>query len=161
MSGRLAPRLGRDRLVALGAACIAALALAYTFTFDKVPAALMEGMGAAEFPQLICVVILLLSACLFFARPAPAEEGEALPPVHACSWWTLGLCFGFFGVLALAGMLVAMFVFPIAAGLVWGERRLHVLVPSSAIVTLLIWLLFVRVFQFTLPGGLLGEALFG
>jgi hypothetical protein len=155
----MAPRLGRDRLVALVTAGFAALALAYTFTFDKVPAALMEGMGAAEFPQLICVVILLLSACLFFTRPVP-EEGAALPPVHACTWWTLGLCFGFFGVLALVGMLAAMFLFPIAAGLAWGERRLHVLISSAAIVTLLIWLLFVRVFQFTLPGGLLGEALF-
>jgi hypothetical protein len=160
MSARLALQLGRDRLVALGAAGIAALALAYTFTFDKVPAALMGGMGAAEFPQLICIVILLLSACLFFTQPAP-QDVDALPPVHACSWWTLALCFGFFGVLALAGMLTAMFIFPIAAGLAWGERRLRVLIPSSAIVTLLIWLLFVRVFQFSLPGGLLGDALFG
>jgi hypothetical protein len=159
MSGRLPLHLGRDRLVALGAAAIAALALAYTFTFDTVPAALMEGMGAAEFPRLICITILLLSACLFFARPAQ-EAGEMLPPVHACTWWTLGLCFGFFVVLALAGMLAAMFIFPIAAGLAWGERRLRVLVPSAAVLTLLIWLLFVRVFQFTLPGGLLGDALF-
>jgi len=160
MSIRLAQQLGRDRLVALGAAGIAALALAYTFTFDEVPASLMEGMGAAEFPQLICLVILLLAGCLFFASPAQAK-GEPLPPVHACSWWTLGLCFAFFGVLMLAGMLAAMFLFPIAAGLAWGERRLHVLVPSAAVVTLLIWLLFVRIFQFTLPGGLLGDALFG
>lgn len=160
MSGRLAPWLGRDQLVALGAACVAALALTYTFTFDTVPAALMEGMGAAEFPQLICIVILLLSICLFFARPARGDA-DALPPVHACTWWTLGLCFAFFGGLALVGMLAAMFLFPIAAGLVWGERRLHVLVSSAAIMTLLIWLLFVRVFQFTLPGGLLGDALFG
>lgn len=160
MSGRPVMWLGRDRLVALTAAAIAALALAYTFTFDKVPAALMEGMGAAEFPQLICIVILLLCACLFFARPAQ-ESAEPLPPVHACTWWTLALCFGFFGVLAVAGMLAAMFIFPVAAGLAWGERRLHVLVTSSAVMTLLIWLLFVRVFQFTLPGGLLGDALFG
>lgn len=159
MSGRLAPPLGRDRLVALGAASLAALAFAYTFTFDEVPASLMEGMGAAEFPQLICIVILLLAACLFFASPAQGKA-EALPPVHACSWWTLGLCLAFFGVLAVAGMLAAMFVFPIATGLVWGERRLHVLVLSASLVTLVVWLLFVRIFQFTLPGGLLGDALF-
>jgi hypothetical protein len=58
-------------------------------------------------------------------------------------------------------MLPAMFLFPIVTGLIWGERRLHILVASSAVVTLLIWVLFVRLFQFTLPGGLLGDALFG
>ncbi|MBO1074570.1 tripartite tricarboxylate transporter TctB family protein [Roseomonas marmotae] len=159
MSGGLARQLGRDRLVALGAAAVAALALAFTFTFDKVPAALMEGMGAAEFPQLICVVILVLCLCLFFARPAP-ETGEAPAPVHACTWWTLALCVGFFAVLALIGMLPAMFLFPIVTGLVWGERRLPLLIGSAAGLTLLVWLLFVSIFQFTLPGGLLGDMLF-
>lgn len=160
MRGAVLRTLGRDRVVALGTAAIAAVALAYTYSFDEVPASLMEGMGAAEFPRLICAIILLLSAVLFFARPA-AESSDPLPPVHACTWWSLGACFAFFGVLYLAGMLVAMFLFPIVTGIIWGERRLHILIPTAAMVTLLIWLLFVRFFQFTLPGGLLGDALFG
>ncbi|MCI0755374.1 tripartite tricarboxylate transporter TctB family protein [Teichococcus vastitatis] len=154
----VAAHLGRDRRVALAVAGIAGLAFALTFTFDSVPAALMEGLGAAEFPRLICAILLLLAVVLFVSSPA---EEAALPPVHRCTWWTLAACLGFFPVLGLIGMLPAMVLFPIVVGRLWGERRPAVLLLSAALVTLVIWLLFVRIFRFTLPGGLLGDALFG
>jgi hypothetical protein len=151
--------LGRDRWAALCLAAFAMTAFGLTFTFDSMPASLMEGLGAAEFPRLVCLIILALSVFLFFTSP-PSEE-EVLPEVHSCTWWTLAACLGFFPLLGLVGMLPALFLFPVIVGRLWGERRIMVLLASSTLVTVTIWLLFVRVFRFTLPGGLLGDLLFG
>ncbi|MFC3127659.1 tripartite tricarboxylate transporter TctB family protein [Pseudoroseomonas globiformis] len=157
---RQAPRgLGLDRISAMAVGLVAVVAFLGTFGFDEVPASLMEGMGATEFPRLICGIILLLAVLLFLTGSPPSDESAV--PVHSCTWWTLACCIGFFAVLALIGMLPAMFLFPIVVGRLWGERRMGVLLASAALVTLVVWLLFVRVFQFTLPGGLLGTALFG
>ncbi|MFC4166106.1 tripartite tricarboxylate transporter TctB family protein [Teichococcus aestuarii] len=155
---RPTPFLWRDRRVALAVAAVALAFLAGTFSFDAVPAALMEGMGASEFPRLVGFVILLLALVLAL-QPAPAEE-EALPAINRCGWATFAACLAFLVVLALAGMLVAMFAFMVGVGWLWGERRPGVLLASAGGMVLCLWLLLVRVFGLTLPGGLLGDMLF-
>lgn len=152
------PFLCRDRRVALTVGAIGLAFLAGTFTFDAVPAALMEGLGASEFPRLIGAVIVLL-AVLLFLKPVPASE-EPLPRVDGCGWATLLSCLGFLAVMELAGMLVAMLVFMVAVGWLWGERRIPVLLASAVPMVACVWFVFIHVFGITLPHGVLGEALF-
>ncbi|PHK96723.1 hypothetical protein CR162_02130 [Pseudoroseomonas rhizosphaerae] len=155
---RPAPFLWRDRRVALVVAGLALAFLAGTFSFEAVPLALMEGLGASEFPRLVGAVILLLAVMLAL-RPAPAEE-EELPAVNGCGWATFAACLGFLAAMAVVGMLPAMFLFMVGVGWLWGERRVGVLLLSAGGVVLCLWLLFVRVFGLGLPGGMLGEMLF-
>lgn len=156
---RATPLLWRDRRVALTVAVIALVFLAGTFTFETVPAALMDGMGASEFPRLVGLVILLLAAKLAM-QPAPAAE-EELPAVNGCGWATFAACLGFLAVMAVAGMLPAMFAFMVGVGWLWGERRPGVLLGTAGGMVLCLWLLFVRVFGLAMPGGMLGEMLAG
>nr|WP_246526637.1 tripartite tricarboxylate transporter TctB family protein [Plastoroseomonas hellenica] len=155
MSGVASPR--REAGVALVVAAVAALGFAGTFTFDEVPPALREGLGAAEFPRLICIVILALAALLALQE----KRSEAAEPVPATGWWTFAACAGFLPVMAVIGMLPAMFLFVVAVGRLWGERRIALLLASGAGLVAAIWLVFVRVFAITLPAGWLGEQLLG
>jgi hypothetical protein len=132
-------------------ALVAAAVFAGTYTFDDVPPGLMEGLGAVEWPRTICVVILLLALVLALREP----RGERPEPLGACAWWTLGASAGFVPVMALIGMLPAMFVFLVAVGWLWGERRHGLLLASAAGLTGGIWLVFVRGFGLTLPPGLI------
>jgi hypothetical protein len=155
MSGRASPR--REGGAALVVAAVATLGFAGTFTFDEVPPALREGLGAAEFPRLICIVILVLAALLALQE----KRGEAAEPVPATGWWTFAACAGFLPVMMVIGMLPAMFLFVVAVGRLWGERRAALLLASGAGLVAAIWLVFVRVFAITLPAGWLGERLLG
>jgi putative tricarboxylic transport membrane protein len=145
-------------VVAAAAAAFAIIAFAGTYTFDEVPASLMEGLGAAEFPRLIAGVILLLSIILALQ---PARPGAETPsPMIPCAWWTLAACGVFVGVLHLSGMLAAMLLFVLVVGWIWGERRPAVLLGSALGLVLCIYLIFVRLFGLSLPRGMLGDALF-
>lgn len=53
----------------------------------------------------------------------------------------------------VAGMLPAMFVFLLALGYLWGERRHLLLVSSAVLLTAAIWGVFVKGFGVQLPKG--------
>jgi hypothetical protein len=140
------------RISAAAAALVAVAAFAGTFFFDPVPEGL-PGLGAVEFPRLVCIVILGLSLLLALQEPGPPDPENLAPDGAGVAIWAC--CLLFIPAMALAGMLGAGFVFLVAAGWLWGERRLPLLAAVSAAVTLCLWLVFVKVFRLTLPAGLL------
>lgn len=155
MKASTAPLVGRNpnRLAAAVTAALAAAAFAATFYFDPVPEGL-PGLGAVEFPRLICVTIIGLSLLLAVQRPArPDLEAAGRPDHGALAIWAC--CVLFIPAMELAGMLGAGAIFLVTAGWLWGERRWPLLVAVAAAVTFCLWLVFVRVFGLTLPGGLL------
>ncbi len=146
--------------VTIAAVVIAGAAVTYaiTFTFDTVPEALMQGLGAAIFPRLVLITIGLLAVLLAIqARGRLAEPLETVPPmVHA----TAAAMGAFFVGVWLLGMLASMFLFMVGLGWMWGERRLVPLVASAAGLSLAIWLVFVRFLGVALPHSILSERLF-
>jgi hypothetical protein len=140
------------RIGAAAAALAAVAAFAGTFFFDPVPPGL-PGLGAVEFPRLVCVIILGLSLLLALQEPGPPDPENVAPDGAGLAIWAC--CLLFLPAMALAGMLGASFAFLVATGLLWGERRWVLLVGTSAAVTLCLWLVFVKIFRLTLPGGLL------
>lgn len=142
---------GVNRASAAAVTLVAGLAFAGTFAFDPVPTGL-PGLGAVEFPRLVCLVLAGLAVLLFLQPDAPAEEeapvGPGLPIYLACLL--------FLPAMALLGLLGAAFAFLVAAGWLWGERRVALLVLVAAGVTLFLWVVFAKVFRLTLPAGLLG-----
>ncbi|MGG5812439.1 tripartite tricarboxylate transporter TctB family protein [Falsiroseomonas sp. CW058] len=153
MKASTAPlRGGHGNRIAAGlVAAAACLAFAGTYWFDPVPPGL-PGLGAVEFPRLICAVLLGLSVLLFLQEPGPAaEEAPRLAPglpIYAA-------CLLFLPAMGLVGLLGAIAAFMVAAGWLWGERRLPLLLAVSGGFTLSLWIVFVKVFRLTLPGGLL------
>jgi hypothetical protein len=142
-----------NRVSAAVVALAAGLAFAGTFAFDPVPPGL-PGLGAVEFPRLVCLVLAGLAALLFVQPDTPPEEEDPAPlrpglPIYLA-------CLLFVPSMALVGMLGAAFLFLTAAGWLWGERRIALLLAVSAGVTLFLWLVFARVFRLTMPAGLLG-----
>jgi putative tricarboxylic transport membrane protein len=140
-----------NRISAAIVALVAAAAFGGTYFFDPVPPGL-PGLGAVEFPRLICIIILGLSVLLFLQEPAPPDPDNVAPDGGALAIWAA--CLLFIPAMALAGMLGAAAVFMVVAGWIWGERRLPLLLGVAAGFTLALWLVFVKVFRLTLPGGL-------
>jgi hypothetical protein len=141
-----------NRISAALAAAVAAAAFAATFGFDPVPPGL-PGLGAVEFPRLICALIVALAVPLALQTPPPPDPSLTAPDRGAFAIWAL--CLLFLPAMALLGLLGAGAVFLVAAGWLWGERRLPLLAGVAAALTLALWLIFVKVFRLTLPGGLL------
>jgi hypothetical protein len=145
------PRSPVNRISAALVALVAAAAFAGTYLFDPVPPGL-PGLGAVEFPRLICLIILGLAALLALQQPGPPDPDNIAPDGGAVAIWAC--CLLFIPVLVLFGMLGAGALFMVATGWIWGERRIPLLLAVSGGLTLALWLVFVKAFRLTLPGGL-------
>lgn len=123
---------------------------ALTFGFEKLPAGLVGGFGAEAFPRLVLGVIAGLALLLFIAPPA-SETPARIPPMV---YYTAGSLLAFMALVALLGMLGAMFVFLLGLGYLWGERRAWLLLLVSALVMAVIWGVFIKGFAVQVPQGL-------
>lgn len=138
------------RVAAAATAAIAIVLFALTFGFEQMPEGITRGFGAEVFPRLILGTIVALSIFLFVLSPT----GAALERIPAMVYYTGALLLVFMGLAPLIGMLPAMFLFLLGLGWMWGERRAWMLGLSAAVLTALIWAVFVRGFGVQLPKGL-------
>jgi hypothetical protein len=69
------------------------------------------------------------------------------------------LCLGFLPLVEIIGMIPAIPIFLLVAGLLWGGTSWPTLVLSALGMGIAIWLVFVKVFRLTLPKGWLGSML--
>jgi hypothetical protein len=145
-----------NHAIAAAVAAVAAAAFAGTFWFDAVPEGL-PGLGAVDFPRLVCVVLFGLAALLALKQGAPPSEEDA-PPLDRGALVIFGACLLFLPAMAIAGIWGAIPLFLVFTGTVWGEVPLRTLVLNAIGLTLALWLVFVRVFRLTLPSGWLGAA---
>ncbi len=150
-----APRRRIDLAVAAVVVAFAAGAYGLTYTFEAVPQALMQGLGAELFPRLVLATMILLAVLLALGvgaskmdRPAPA------PPMV---WLTAAALIVFMGLVELVGMWPASFVFLIGLGRLWGEKNLLGLAASALGLCLALYFLFVRTLGATFPRGLLAD----
>lgn len=143
--------------IAAAVAAVAAAAFAGTFWFDAVPEGL-PGLGAVDFPRLVCVVLFGLAALLALKQGSPPSEEDS-PPLDRGAWTIFGACLLFLPAMEIAGIWGAIPLFLVFTGVIWGEVPLRTLVLNAAGLTLALWLVFVRVFRLTLPSGWLGAAL--
>jgi Tripartite tricarboxylate transporter TctB family len=148
-------RIHSDVIIALGIIAFCAVVYGITLTFDTIPAVLMQGMGAAAFPQLLLGVMVLLA--LVLAWSSRGRPDEAREPIPAMVYLTGAAMLAFMAILWLAGMLVAIVAAIVGIGALWGERRWAILVASGVGVAAFLYVMFTRGFGIPLPRGLLGE----
>lgn len=153
---RMRGRRWRHPDIAVAAAVVAfgAAAFVATFGFDRVPEALMEGMGPERFPQLVIATMVLLALLLLWrAIGTPAPVLPRIPPMFAA---TLALVVVAILALPHAGLVPTMTAAMVALGALWGERRWHLLVGVALAFAVCVQILFVRTLGISLPVGPFG-----
>jgi putative tricarboxylic transport membrane protein len=138
------------RVAAAAVVAIAVALFAATFWFEQMPEGITRGFGAEAFPRLVLGTIVALAVLLIVVSPT----GEALPRIPAMVWYTGASLLAFMALVPLIGMLPGMFVFLIALGALWGERRYWLLLLNATVTTAVIWAVFVKGFGVQLPKGL-------
>ncbi len=109
-----------DVRVAAATLVFCAAAYALTYRFDKVPEALMSGLGAEFFPRLI------LAAMAIFAVLIALGVGNAplAPPprIPRMVWITAAAMLLFMALVEVIGMWPASLLFLVGLRRLWGER---------------------------------------
>jgi hypothetical protein len=146
-----------NHAISASIAAVAFAAIAATFTFDPVPPGL-PGLGAVEFPRLVSAILLLLALLLGLTAASPANEDDS-PRISSRAWLIFALCLGFLPLVEIIGMIPAIPIFLLVAGLLWGGTPWPTLVLSALGMGIAIWLVFVKIFRLTLPKGWLGSML--
>lgn len=142
--------MSANRVAAAAVIAVAAALFALTFGFEQMPVGLSGGFGAEAFPRLVLGVIAVLAIGLF----ATGGAGEPQQPIPRMVYYTGASLVAFMALVSLVGMLAAMFLFLVALGYLWGERRAWLVLLVAAIVTAAIWGVFVRGFAVQVPSGL-------
>jgi len=139
-----------NRVAAAAVAAIAVALFAATFWFEQMPEGITRGFGAEVFPRLVLGTIVAL-AVLLAVLPAGSEP---LPRIPRTVWYSGAALLVFMGLVRVIGMLPSMFVFLVAVGYLWGERRHWVLLLSAVLLTAAIWAVFAKGFGVPMPKGL-------
>lgn len=142
--------MNSHRVAAAAVVLIAAALFAATFWFEQMPEGITRGFGAEAFPRLVLGTIVALAVLLAVVSP----ESSPLERIPAMVYYSGAALLAFMGLVPLLGMLPAMFIFLLGLGYLWGERRHRLLFLSAAIMTAIIWAVFVRGFGVQLPKGL-------
>ena len=138
----------RDTLAGLAVVGVCAVAWRLTAGFDEVPAILSQNVPPTFFPRLVIGMAALLGGLLVVggirrrAReaadlaaaddpPAPREKAgrAALPP--PVFWATAGLIAAAGVLIPLIGTLLTLGLVAIALPLLWGERRIRLVVALA------------------------------
>jgi Tripartite tricarboxylate transporter TctB family len=143
-----------DVVIAGGIIAFCTLVWGGTLTFDEVPAALAQGMGAEAFPRLVLCVLTVLAIGL-----ALASRGRADPerePIHRLVLLTAAATLAFMVVLKIFGIYGAIAFAFLGIGRLWGERRWLLLAATGVGLVVATHLMFVTGFGIPLPKGVIG-----
>jgi multisubunit Na+/H+ antiporter MnhB subunit len=135
------------RVAAAAVAAIAIVLFALTFGFEKMPEGITRGFGAEAFPRLVLGTIVALAALLAFI----SRKSEPMTRIPGMVYYSGASLLAFMAAVPLIGMLPAMFLFLAGLGRLWGERRYVVLLVSAALLTAVIWAVFVKGFGVAMP----------
>lgn len=141
-------------------------ALYYTTTsFEEVSPMFAQDMPPERFPRMLLWVIVALSMALPFERWLRKEKGKVLDkarsrPIKPIVYVTAGfLVLAVFAIQWIGTFLVLVLVC-IGLPLLWGERRLKILVPFVALFPAAVMLLFTKVLGVYFDPGALGFEFF-
>lgn len=153
--------------VGVAAIMLAACAGLYYATtgFEEVSPLFAQDMPPERFPRMLLWVIAALSIALPFERRLRKEKGKVLDkarsrPAQPIVYVTVGfLVLSVFSIQWIGTFLVLVLVC-IGLPLLWGERRLKILVPFVAVFPAAVMLLFTKVLGVYFDPGALGFEFF-
>lgn len=133
--------------------CVVAFVM--SMYFKKMPPILKRGMQPSDFPQLLLVSIIILTAAMVWFDPVRVRE-----KLESTVWQTMLLMIAF-PLLAGVDLFLALGCFAIALAALWGERRIPALLLVGLVVPVSIFFLFDLVFEIRFPRGLLTNIWYG
>ena len=147
-----------DRTLLLESIFIMALsAVLYgvTYTFDKVPAILAQGIQPTVFPRAVLGIMFCLAALQAVKAARLSVEDfakvKALSPIQPVVFITAGLLIAFVFVMPIIGTFPAIVIFLPALAIVWGERRWLLMALSFAGFLAFVFVLFRLIMAVPLP----------
>jgi len=133
--------------------CVSSIAL--SLSFEKMPPILKRGIQPADFPQIVCGLIILLTLYMLWR-----DKVKVLEPMGRKTLGTLALMVLFIA-LAQIDLFLALAVFSGGLALYWGERGVAQLMLVGIIVPVGVFFLFDQVFKIRFPRGLLTNLWYG
>ena len=112
-----------------------------TTHFEEASALLGENVGPADFPRLVLYIIAVLALIMpFESRFQPARwqkirDGRK-QPVKMLTWMTIAYLLASIIAAPIVGTILTMLQVSLFLPLLWGERRLWLIVPFALIFTL-------------------------
>ncbi len=137
-----------------------------TTQFDEVSSLLTQNIGPEWFPRLLIWTIVVLSLLLPFEHLARGSQTASIDEdrssrIKSISVFTALLMICVVSMIHLFGTLGGMISVCIALPLLWGERRMKILVPYVLIFPPTVALLFTKVLKVYFEPGLFGVAIGG
>lgn len=133
--------------------CCAAIWI--SLSFDRMPPILKRGIQPADFPQLVCIFIILLTLLMFWRDPIRIME-----PISSKTLGSIALM-ALFAALSNVDLFLALGVFAGLLAFYWGERRVFYLLGVSLLLPVAVFFLFDQVFEIRFPRGLLTNLWYG
>lgn len=119
------------------------------------PPILKRGIQPADFPQMVCWTIILLTAYMLWRDPVKVTE-----PMGSKTLGTLLLMLVFVA-LTQVDLFLALGIFAALLALYWGERKIGNLLLVGLAVPVGVFFLFDQVFKIRFPRGLLTNIWYG
>ena len=133
----------------------AATMFGVTFTFDRVPDILAQGIQPTVFPRAVLILMFGLAAlqAIKAARLSPEQFAKLKPakPVPVIVLTTTGLLIAFFLAMPVIGTFPTLILFCPALSYLWGERRWLIMTLSFSGFIAFIYVLFRLIMNVPLP----------
>lgn len=138
-------RIPRDAIAGAGTLLFCLAAYLVTLTFKEAPPALAQNVQPATFPRLVLAVMTVLATVIIvmsFRQPDKRPK-----PIHFMVWPSAAVMIGFVIAFDILGILPAMMLLCFGLPILWGERRLYLVVPYAIVFPLAIYGLFAIVLR--------------
>ncbi len=132
-----------------------ASAIWLTLSFDRMPPILKRGIQPADFPQLICGLIILLTIFMAWKDPVRVTEPFGSKTLGSMALMVV------FGAVSTIDLFLALGVFAGSLCFYWSERRLQIIALVGLLVPVSVFFLFDQIFEIRFPRGLLTNLWYG
>jgi len=153
-----------DLVVALIILTICAVLYYVTTTFDEVSDMLAQNVPPEFFPQLVLIIIAILTFGIPFEHLLHARRGgnidsERSDRIKRMPYFTGGLLIVLVLAIPYLGMLLCMIGVCLVLPLLWGERRLKLIIPFAVLFPLAVAYVFNKILLVFFEPGIFGVAL--
>ena len=129
-----------------------------TTTFEEPSALLGDNVGPADFPRLVIYFIAILAVILPFESHLQPQRWQKIwegrqHPVAVITWLSIGFLVVTSLIAPVLGTIITMFLVSLLLPLLWGERRLVLVITFAVIFTLAVtWVFNIILKVFFEPG---------
>lgn len=132
-----------------------------TLNFEKVSALFSQNIPPSLFPQILLLVICLLSAAMPFEHILLSRKGKDIDKgrrdrVKPISWVTMALLVAVTGSSPIFGTFLTMVLVCVILPLAWGERRLQYVIPFAVLFPSAVTVVFSGILGVYFEPGLVG-----